>query len=297
VANPLPIIAIAGVVALMLSGKKSRDGEVEPEPEPKPGGTPDPKPSEQSEWERRREVLDNLMWSSFPAGYSLPDDMTHGDIWVSIDCEGAAMGRDWKPEIGVGAGVYGPAEFWSEFAQGVRPNYGAQEELTKSAVMAFTERALRTRQEFGNLECVDAIPNPEEFDNYSDYANAWTALRNSRPGLAALWDHVYYNHVIGPMMDRWGDADPEAWNEYHVDRTARLARSMLPQEGEAAQIERAYEIATRSELPNCDVPWVVCGWAVDEGAVAPKVIDPNNPEHDPYKELWLELRGRIQQLS
>jgi hypothetical protein len=320
-ANFAPIL-LAGAAAALYFLSKGKNGNGAPTNSGTPlpdvdegvthegAGLPQFKTEEEKEAEaqaaeaaRRKEVLDELRWKRLPAGYELPDGMTHEDIWVSADCQAAAIGRDWKPEIKVGAEWYEPAEFWSTFGEGRPPLEGNAQglwdagEQRNSDVAVYAVRSLTKLQEYGEVGCADEIPNVRDFDTREEFMDAWNTFNTSKLGLASLYAQIAYADIGPPMLERWEEADPDAWTDWHLNRTAKNAIAAQPNGTENEQTGIAYEFAVRQDYDPCAHPWVICGWAVEEGEVAPEVIDPSNPAHEPFKQLWLDLNEKIQELN
>jgi hypothetical protein len=241
---------------------------------------------EETEEATRDEVRAALQWRSIPSGYDIPVEMEHNELWVSEDCEAAAMGRDWSPVIEVDGTLYDPAAYWREWGGGVRPNQGAQSSSDPpqaSSVMQFTIMAIMNHSP--TLPCRGEIPRPEDYSTHEEYATAWTDFKAANPGMSGrtmdergLFDEIYYNHVTEPMMAAWHDEDPEAWTDYKLDQMAAWAVREHPNEDLTEQTDQAY-----------------FEWIKDDSD-APRVIDPQNPAHNYYKELWLSLREAIQDL-
>jgi len=236
---------------------------------------------EESEEGTRDEVRAALQWKTIPSGYDIPEEMEHNELWVSDDCEAAAMGRDWTPVIEIDGTLYDPAAYWREWGDGARPNYSGERQLDASSVMQFTTMAIMNHDP--NLPCRGEIPLPADFSTHDEYAAAWTDFRNDNPGMSGrtmedrgLFDEIYYNHVMEPMMAAWHDEDPEAWTDYKLDEMAAWAVQNYPNEDLTEQTDQAY------------FEWI------KGDADAPHTIDPGNPAHDFYKELWLSLREAIQ---
>lgn len=231
----------------------------------------------------KAQVRAGLQWKLLPSGYDIPNDMGHNEIWVSEDCEAAVVGRDWTPILNYKDKLWSPASFWDEFADGDRPNEPTGSNDGSSAAAFYTTSVIDQNNE--NFDCMEKLPNPSEFDDNQEYGDAWTDLRNSAPGLAELYDFIYSELVGGPMMAAWQNADPQAWFDYQVLRVAKWAHLNYASMSVTDQTDEAYK------LFNDQI-----GDLSGEGITAPAVLDPDNPDHEVYVQLWLDLRDAIQAL-
>ena len=233
-----------------------------------------------------QEVKNGLQWKLLPAGYNIPastptsSGMVHNDIWVSDDCEAAAIGRDWRPIVSLSDKLYTPDSFWKELSGGTPPHVAATASNGSSAMMMFAERIFAQDVE---SDCAGHIPRSKDFNNNEDFGNAWTDLRNSYPALAALYDEIYEEHVAPPMLAAWYQVDPEGYAGFQIERMARWAVFTHPNEDVTEQTDQAYF-------------HYVEGFDFEGGEQAPAVLDPSNPDHEMWIDLWLELKSAIQAL-
>lgn len=277
--NPIPIVAVAvGITLLLRKGGGASQDEPMPEPEPEPLPEPEPEPAPEPETPTKSAVARAAKYKRIPKGYQLPDGITHSDIWVSSDCQAAVMGRDYEPFTNVADGE-DPALFWSTYAQGARPDYGPEEAVEKSAAMAFTEMALKTPQSYGTAPCGDQVPDIDEINTYQEYSQAWTDLRNRKLGLAELYDEIY-DRTRSAMMREWANSDPDSAYAFQVGEYAQWAKSNFPNASLEDQTDEAYG-RWKDKFDDADMP---------------DVLDPNNPDHATYIQLWIDLRDSIASL-
>jgi len=303
--GPGPALLLAGVAALfLLKGKKGDGGAAEPksdDPESPTGekekpdtGTPKaPKAKTQEELEEEyvdeddgvdeefvpeEEIVAEALWKKWPAGSELGSpgvQYGHQVMYVSEDCEAALIGRDWEPVIEFKEKLYDPASFWREFADGMRPNE-VIEELGVSNVRWFTDKLLKNRGVY--IECEVEVPKRGDYASDEEYGNAWTAYLNASRAFAHLFHEIYDRHVKYPMMSAWAQDDPDAYMDYQLFEMAEWAVDKYPNEDVTEQTDQAY-----------------FNWIEDiEGA--PKVLDPDNPAHEDFIDLWVQLNEAIKSL-
>jgi len=228
----------------------------------------------------KQEVLAGLQWKMLPAGYDISSQMRHNELWTSDDCEAAAIGRDWQPIVSVNDKLYTPASFWQELAGGTPPHVPTTDSVGSSAMMAFAEKVLSQDLEY---ECSGHVPLSRDYDNNEDFGNAWTDFRNAYPALAALYDEIYEKHIAPQMSGAWYEVDPDGYSDYQVERMAKWAVNAYPNEDVTEQTDQAYFRFVKS-------------FDFDSDDEAPDVLDPSNPAHQVWIEVWLALNEAIKDL-
>jgi hypothetical protein len=229
-----------------------------------------------------KEVLEALAWSYLPKGYEIPDDMAHNDVWVSEDCEAAALGGDWSPIIEHEGRLYDPASFWEAFAEGVPPTHTGEDGLTGSPAFAFTIAALEDQAP----KCMARVPRPEAHESLEEYEAAWGRLRDASPAISGpnfddrgLFEEVYYNHVRDPMLAAWKQADPEAYIDWKIDDVARWVVRAKPELEGRERVDFAYSEFVHDD-PN-----------------APSAIEIGSDQPQQYQALWQDLASAIDEHS
>jgi len=227
----------------------------------------------------RDEVRESLAWRYLPTGYDIPDGMDHNEVWMSDDCEAAALGGDWSPIIEHEGKLYDPASFWVEFAEGVPPTHTGEEGLSASPAFTFTIEALSDGLSEG---CLTKIPRPEDFETSDEYDAAWGRLRDASPSISGpnfedrgLFEEVYYNHVRDPMLAAWKQADPGAYVDWKIDDVARWIVGSKKELKGRERVDFAY-----SEFVHGDPE-------------APAKIEIGSDQPQAYQDLWQDLEQAI----
>lgn len=302
--GPGPALLLAAVAALfLLKGKKGNGGTVAPESDDpgSPGGEKEkpatgtpvvPKTKSQEELEESIEpgtegdathadIVKEAQWKKWPAGtdedvlLNKTYNRGHNIIFASEDCEAALIGRDWNPVISFEDKLYDPASYWRAFAEGVRPNE-VVEDIGGSHVRWFTDRLFKNRNAI--IECEVEVPRRTDYEQGVEFDNAWTAYLNESRALAYLNQQVYRLHVKEPMMAAWAEDDPDAYMEYQLHEMAEWAVDKYPNEDVTEQTDQAY------------FSWIE---GYDD---APGELDPDNPEHEDFIDLWVQLNEMIKSL-
>lgn len=227
------------------------------------------------------EVRESLAWKHLPSGYDIPEGMAHNDVWVSNDCEAAALGGDWSPIIEHEGKLYDPGSFWVEFAEGVPPTFTGEDGLRASPAFTFTIDSLLD----GAPKCMARVPRPDDFETLDEYEAAWSRLRDASPAISGinfgdrgLFEEVYYNHVRDPMLAAWKQADPGAYVDWKIDDVARWVVAAKPELKGRERVDFAY-----SEF-------------VHDDSQAPPKIEIGSDQPQAYQDLWQDLEQAIANL-
>lgn len=227
----------------------------------------------------RDEVREALAWKHLPNGYDIPDGMAHNDVWVSEDCEAAALGGDWSPIIEHEGRLYDPGSFWETFANGVPPTHTGDDGLAASPAFQFTIAALEDQ-----APCMSRVPRPDRYESVEDYEAAWARLRDASPAISGtkfddrgLFEEVYYNHVRDPMLAAWKQADPAAYMDWKIDDVARWVVNAKPDLSARERVDFAYSEFVHDD-PN-----------------APPKIEIGSDQPQQYQDLWRDLERAIQE--
>lgn len=277
--SPLILIGL-GVALFAVAGRKkkpSKNGTKElPPPEPEP----DP------------DVRDELAGSNLPGGTDIPSGMGHADAWVSDDCQAWAIGRDFFASHGDEV-----EDYYDDLVQGyLDTGNAALAELviythpSEWDVRTFVEGAytydtpaMQWVREQLPLDCQKLVPEPQDFETFAAYDQAWATFAAQNPVLseyvtvlaefaddvlAELWMAEYGNEVYFEVA-----GEPiTAFMEYEHRSVIRDVLGEAPDQSIEDVTDEAYA-RLYSDLEIC-----------------PEVIDPDNPEHQFCQEIWLRLR-------
>jgi len=128
------------------------------------------------------------------------------------------------------------------------------------------------------IDCEAEVPNKHDYASDEEYGNAWTAYLNESRAFAHLFNEIYFVRVKGPMMAAWAEDDPDAYMEYQLHEMAEWAVDKYPNESVTEQTDQAY------------FSWI----EGHEGA--PGVLDPDNPAHEDFISIWVQLNEMIKSL-
>jgi hypothetical protein len=229
------------------------------------------------------EVIAEAAWKRMAPGADATQADAHNVIWASDDCESALIGRDWKPVIEFEGKLYDPGSFWTEFAEGERPNKKLDALNGDSNVSWFTERVFNRNHSNSQMYCDIKVPKRSDFSSEEAYGNGWTDFLNTYPGVAELYFKIYNDYVGFPMIAAWAYADPEGYEEYEIGDAARKAVSQFPNENETEQTDQGYFM-------------FIDGIAEIGGVAPPQVLNPDDPGHQPFIDIWLRIRDAIRDL-
>jgi len=303
-AGPSPLLLVAGVGALLFLMKSGED-EDEPKPlpdvEPKPGDPdedepppkedePPPKEDEPPPKEDEPPPDDIIEDEEVPAQEAfdalsfkrkdgkaekvtvddIPEGFDHASLFISEDCSVFIIGRDWKPFVLANNTPYSPEAWYLEFGNGKRPTDQGAAQMDVSVVLDYADRL------FSDKNCYEKIPNKRNYQVREEYDNAFTHFLNSEPSLRDGFFEVYYERVTPPMMDAWADVDPEGYEQYAIEHMVDEVFKDYPTLDDVDDLtEIAYERLTKED-PD-----------------APALIDPQNPDHEEYEQLWLAIRDAV----
>jgi hypothetical protein len=127
----------------------------------------------------------------------------------------------------------------------------------------------------GGAACLELLPLPQDYPDRDSYFEAWEQFTQDYPSAWAL----IYN-----LWKSGREAADKAWDTRFPDESAewdmREWATRAVEEQASLNLEDKTDWAYHHAFPDC-----------------PEVIDPNNPEHDECKDLWLLMRQYIQEAS
>jgi len=308
----LPILPIMAIIALaaLAGGRKKKDA---PKAGEKLGGqkseTPDlPSVDDDRPWEKDdkkppphtgdtehyEQVMGRLHAKHLPPGAKPPENFGDNDVWISDDCKAWAIGGNFLPShiddvqttyvkiitdllaledpgITTLVGMSHPSEWdartLTEFGGVAKPNPG----------MVWVLRNLPEG-------CRALIPDPGNYPGWMAYNAAWDDFAETRPALAEFvtiladfadkeMGEIWWDGGWADEIDfEWDDIPVTAGEEYDNRQMLRDTLQDLPDAEDGDVANEAYHRL------------------VDFGNGCPEVIDPQNPNHQYCKFLWLHLR-------
>lgn len=241
------------------------------------------------------EVRNRLAAKHLPNGYDIPDGFGDNDAWVSDDCKAYAIGGNFFPShLDNVSATY--AQIIQQLIETEDPG------LYEVAVMSSPrEWDARTMVEFsGNVyfdnpglvwarsrlppDCAALVPSAANYQDWDSYNQAWEAFAGAHPTLSDFVTQMA-EYADAQMHEVWIYGGPA--DEIYFD----LA-------GEPITAGEVYDmrIVVREvieEAPGMDVndkTGLAYERLFSDLDLCPAVIDPNNPDDEKCKELWLYLR-------
>lgn len=283
--GPAVVIGGLALVLMMAGGKKKKPKRRPPEPlpEPKPEEKTEPPPSEKNE-----AILAVLEDYVIPDGYDFPAEIPTEAwptaLWISEDCKAFALGADYKNAV-----TQEVLDFYTDTLEtvsgteddwliGMHPDYWGQllyesgSTVFESPPKRFVIQLLFDLGGGAYVKCAERMPLIQDYETPEGYLAAWGELREEDPALYKLFYHVY-SHARDTMEAAWEEQYPDAAQEW-VEREWA---------GEAAEqdlnLEDKADWAFHHAYPD-----------------GPEVLDPENPDHEPYIDAWVRLKGYIQEV-
>jgi len=214
----------------------------------------------------------------------IPPGFSHDQLYISEDCSLFLIGRDWEPTVITdgednvvtdgtstdGSTVHTPTSWYDKYGDGGDPTYSGEDQMQISVALDFTDSF------FLYNNCYETIPHKHYYTTREEYDNAWTAFLNTNAALRDGFFEVYYNRVEAPMLDAWEKADPDGFALYAIGRAVDSVLQANP------TLSNVIELT--------DIAYVIL---TEDDPSAPTVIDPQNPSHQEYKDLWLAIQDMV----
>lgn len=265
------------------------------------------------------EVRKNLAEKHLPNGYDIPDGFGDNDAWVSDDCKAYAIGRNFfashidnakqiyldilnvflSPEYEEGnPGLYDLAVF-------SHPEEWDARTLVEYDVQAgYDTPGLVWARSRLPADCAQLVPAAKDYSTgqWKDYNDAWQTFAQTHPALADFVTKMaqFADEQMGDIWENMGfgeggetllseapypfylaDEEFTAMEGYSLRTAIRQVLQELPDVSVGDVTDEVYaRLYSNTGTPELDI--------------CPEVIQPNNPDHDYCKALWLVIRDWAQ---
>lgn len=319
----MPLLLLGGGAVLLLasSGKKDdkkngASGEVKDDPAQKSGKKDKPKELDddpgfkkpKSEEEKQKEleaqekaeqeaelknILENPKYvypKQLPQKYVDELKADHADgyflygyntIWFSKDCKAVLFTPDWEPKVKALDGstnMIDAQEFWRQYSNEI-VGYPATPSDDYSGDNPPDVFFTRTNiMYWSDSDCAEQIPDFYAYATMEDLDNAWTAFYTKDSAVVQAYSFVIQKHAYEQMLEAFAEETPNAFYEWAVRDYARLAVAATDSEDLNEITDAAYFDFT-TENPD-----------------APKKLDPDDPSHEQYIQLWMDLYEAIEEI-
>jgi hypothetical protein len=299
--NALAILALGGLALVALKGRRRASLQLSPAPEePRQEESEEAEKSEGPEREpgpRKNEIRENLEAHRLPAGYELPDDFEADDVWVSEDCQAYAIGgrffQDRAEDVrGAYAEIVAALQAEEDSALGELATMSHPTEWDRRSLVEMSSRPAEDNPSIvwvrGVLPsaCASFIPAAEDSSSWEDHAARWEAFGEDYSALSEVITH----------LAEWADGEmASVWLETLAAQPYITLAEMPVTSGEIFEIrEAAIEVNEQSpSLTLDDRADEVYARLYSSVDACPKVIDPQNPDHNYCKELWHLIRDIV----
>lgn len=212
----------------------------------------------------------DLYVDHYQTGNEYPAKADAKDLWVSDSCKSWAIGEEFdyklpqklvfieteQPEA-----MVDPREYWDLFGADTSPqpwylNHYKKDPIAKQWAANIVEYF---------TGCDVTVPRRENYNTYQDYA--FIISQFVKTPLGRLWASLY-RRIEDGMFDHWAAKYPDEAADHILALQA---------------VKAVKENKDKSTNDQTNIAY----WASFDDE--PYKIDPNNPEHKPYKDAWTKI--------